>query len=160
MRQIVLFAALAAAAFTIPACTQRAATGSTAAASPAPARASGTLYQRLGGYDAIAAVTDDFLRRMIGDPELAPFFEKLSPPEKNRVRQMVVDQLCEMSGGPCVYVGQDMRTAHQGLGITEGDWKRAVDLLVATLDQFNVVGREREELLAAIASLRDEIVQP
>ncbi|HWP36508.1 MAG TPA: group 1 truncated hemoglobin, partial [Gemmatimonadales bacterium] len=128
---------------------------------PAPSTARGgrALYHRLGGYDAIAAVVDDFLRRMIGDSMLAGFFQDMSVPEKNRVRQMLVDQLCEMSGGPCVYVGQDMRTAHQALGITEDDWSRSVSHLVATLDQFKVVGREREELLAAISSLKGEIVQ-
>lgn len=143
-------------ALAVAGCSSGSAGGS--GASPAP-RTGGALYHRLGGYDAIAAVTDDFLRRMLGDPELAPFFEDLSLPEKNRVRQMLVDQLCEVSGGPCVYVGQDMRTAHQGLGITEDDWTRAVGHLVATLDQFRVLGREREELLAAISSLKSEIVQ-
>jgi hemoglobin len=131
-----------------------------AATAPSPAHASGTLYRRLGGYDAIATVVDDFLARMMGDAVLAGFFEDMSVPEKSRVRQMLVDQLCEMSGGPCVYVGQDMRTAHQALGITEDDWNRAVAHLVATLDQLRVVGREREELLAAVSALKGEIVNP
>lgn len=122
-------------------------------------RTAGTLYHRLGGYDAIAAVVDDFLTRMLGDRQLAVFFEKLNDAAKQRVRQMLVDQICAVSGGPCFYVGQDMRTAHQGMGITEDDWNRAVGHLVATLDRFRVPQREKDELLAAISALKDQIVE-
>ena len=128
-----------------------------AGSAPAP-RAAGTLYQRLGSYDAIAAVVDDFLARMLGDRQLAVFFENLNDAAKQRVRQMIVDQLCAASGGPCFYVGQDMRTAHQGMGITEDDWNRAVGHLVATLDHFRVPQRERQELLTAISALKADIV--
>lgn len=121
-------------------------------------RTAGTLYHRLGGYDAIAAMVDDFLTRMLGDRQLVVFFEDLNDAAKQRVRQMLVDQLCAASGGPCLYVGQDMRTAHQGLGITEDDWNRAVGHLVATLELFQVPQRERQELIAAIAALKNEIV--
>lgn len=124
-----------------------------------PPRAAGTLYHRLGGYDAIAAVVDDFLARMLADRELAVFFENLNDAAKQRVRQMIVDQLCAASGGPCIYVGQDMRTAHQGMGITEADWNRAVGHLMVTLDRFRVPQREKDELLAAISALKDQIVE-
>lgn len=112
---------------------------------PAPAaapaviqRSPGTLYHRIGGYDALAAMVDEFLGRMLSDPQIEPFFRDLQPGEKQRVRQMLVDQLCEATGGPCVYVGKDMKTAHTGLDIREPDWTRAVGHLVATLDTFRV----------------------
>jgi len=95
------------------------------AATPAVApRSPGTLYHRLGGYDALAAVVDDF----------------------------------EATGGPCVYVGKDMKTAHTGLDIREDDWTRGVRHLVATLEAFGVPARDREELLSAVAGLKDQIV--
>jgi len=135
------------------------------AQAPAPAgapaiipRTAGTLYHRVGGYDAIAAMVDDFLGRMLRDPAIEPFFRDLQVGEKQRVRQMLADQLCEATGGPCVYVGKDMQSAHAGLDITEQDWTKAVAHLVATLDAFRVPTREREELLSAVAGLKDQIV--
>ncbi len=132
---------------------------------PAPAttpavipRSPGTLYHRIGGYDALAAMVDDFLARMLKDPDIEPFFHDLQPGEKQRVRQMLVDQLCEASGGPCVYVGKDMKTVHTGMDITEQEWNKAVGHLVATLDTFRVPTKEREELLSAVAGLKDQIV--
>jgi hemoglobin len=131
------------------------------AATPAVApRSPGTLYHRLGGYDALAAVVDDFLGRMLADPQIEPFFRDLQLGEKQRVRQMLVDQLCEATGGPCVYVGKDMKTAHTGLDIREDDWTRGVRHLVATLEAFGVPARDREELLSAVAGLKDQIVGP
>lgn len=124
--------------------------------SAAPAK---SLYQRLGGYDAIAAVVDDFIGRMINDPKLARFFTGFSTNSKMRIRQHIVDQICAATGGPCVYVGRDMKSAHAGAGITEADWNAAVGHLVATLDKFKVGERERTELLTAISSFKNDIVE-
>jgi hemoglobin len=123
-----------------------------------PAASTGSLYHRIGGYDALAAVVDDFLGRMLKDPDIEPFFHNLEPAEVQRVRQMLVDQLCEATGGPCVYVGKDMRTVHTGLAITEQDWSKAVGHLTASLNAFHVPAREQGELLAAVATLKDQIV--
>jgi hemoglobin len=117
-----------------------------------------TLYQRLGGYDAIAAVTDAFVVRLATDDELGRFFVGHGADSQRHIRQLVVDQLCAATGGPCVYIGRDMRTTHAGMGITEADWERSVGHFVATLDQFSVPERERGELIALIAPLKDEIV--
>jgi|SRR5579884_214925 len=119
-----------------------------------------SLYRRLGGYDGIAAVTDDFIRRLATDPKLQRFFTGLSDNSKARVRQLVVDQLCAAAGGPCVYLGRDMKTAHKGLGITDDDWQAALVDLNATLDTFKVGPAERRDLGAALAPLKADIVQP
>ncbi len=95
-----------------------------------------TLYQRLGGYDAIAAVTDDFIGRLATDKQLGRFFVGHSEDSLKKVRQLIVDQLCAASGGPCVYIGRDMKTAHKGMGITEAEWNATAAHLVATLDKF------------------------
>ena len=86
------------------------------------ALAKDSLYKRLGGYDAIAAVTDDFIARLIGDPMFARFFAGFSDDSKKRLRQNLVDFLCEKTGGPCFYLGRDMKTAHAGLAITKAEW--------------------------------------
>src|SRR5205807_868246 len=104
---------------------------------PAHAQTAPTLYKRLGGYDAIAAVTDDFLGKLAGDPQLGRFFGGHSSDSLKRIRQNIVDQLCAATGGPCVYVGRDMKTAHAGLKISEKDWDTSVKYLVGTLDKFN-----------------------
>ena len=118
-----------------------------------------SLYKRLGGYDAIAAVTDDFIGRLVTDPSLGKFFVGLSTDSKQRVRQHVVDFLCLATGGPCVYKGRDMKTSHAGLGITDADWNTGVKHLVATLDKFKVPAKEKDYLLAAASGLKMDIVE-
>ena len=101
------------------------------------------LYKRLGGYDAIAAVTDDFLGRLATDKQMSRFFVGVSADSLRKLRQHVVDQLCEASGGPCYYFGRSMKTMHAGLGITESDWQLTVKHLTATFDKFKVPEKER-----------------
>ncbi len=117
-----------------------------------------SLYQRLGGYDALAAATDDFIGRMAADPQLSKFFVGHSKESLGRIRQLVVDQLCAATGGPCVYIGRDMKSSHQGMGITEADWNKAVGHLVATLDKFKVPEKEKAEFLALASTLKADIV--
>jgi len=118
-----------------------------------------SLYKRLGGYDALAKVTDDFIVRLATDKTLGRFFVGASDSSKMRIRQLVVDQLCAATGGPCVYIGRDMKTAHKGLGITEEDWNIAVKHLVATMTKFNVPEKEQKEVAAALTTLKSDIVE-
>lgn len=118
-----------------------------------------SLYKRLGGYDAIAAVTDEFLGRLVTNKTLARFFDGASANSKKRIRQLLLDQLCAVTGGPCVYIGLDMKTAHAGLGITEADWNAAVKDLLDTLDKFKVPHKEKDELIAIVASTKADIVE-
>jgi hemoglobin len=118
-----------------------------------------SLYKRLGGYDAIAAVTDDFINRVVEDKQLARFFVGLSTDSKKKLRQHAVEQLCEATGGSCVYVGRTMKASHAGLGITESDWQVAVKHLVASLDKFKVPELEKGGLLAIASSLKADIVE-
>jgi hemoglobin len=117
------------------------------------------LYKRLGGYDAIAAVTDDFLGRLSTDPQFGKFFAGHSTNSIKHIRQHIVDQLCAATGGPCVYTGRDMKTAHAGLGIAEKDWDASVKHLTASLDKFNVPAREKDDVLGAIGGLKKDIVE-
>jgi hemoglobin len=117
-----------------------------------------SLYHRLGGYDAIAAVTDDALARLTADPQLKRFFPGLSTDSQKRLRQHFIDFLCSATGGPCLYLGRDMKTAHTGLGITEEDWNASVKDLIATLDKFKVPEKEKGEVIAAVAGLKGDIV--
>lgn len=118
-----------------------------------------SLYKRLGGYDAIAAVTDDFVPRLVNDKVVGRFLVGLSDNSKARLRQNFVDQICAATGGPCLYVGRDMKTAHKGMGITGADWDISVKHLVDTLDKFKVPEKEKGELLAAVSALKPDIVE-
>ena len=124
-----------------------------------PTPSSPSLYKRLGGYDAMAAVTDDFLRRLTSDPSFARFFSGHSTDSLKKIRQLIVDQLCAATGGPCIYIGRDMKTAHAGLDISEKDWDTSVKYLTATLDELNVPAKEKSEVLAAISGLEKDIVE-
>lgn len=118
-----------------------------------------SLYQRLGGYDALAAVSDDFITRLAGGKLLGRFVVGLSVDSKKKLRQHLVDFLCNATGGPCVYIGRDMKTAHTGLGITEADWMEGAEALVATLNKFQVPEKEKAEVIAAVMSLKKDIVE-
>ena len=118
-----------------------------------------TLYQRLGGYDALAAVSDDFIGRLATGKLLSRFVVGLSNDSKLKLRQHLVDFLCKSTGGPCVYNGRDKKNPPTGLGITEADWKEGVDALIASLDKFKVPEKERGEVLAAVGGLKKDIVE-
>ena len=129
-------------------------------AQPAPsAPPAPSLYKRLGGYDAIAAVVDEFIGRLSADKQLNRFLVGLSDNSKGRLRQLVVEQICQATGGPCVYIGRDTKTAHKGLGITGSDWDLSVQHLVAALETFKVPQKEKDELLAIVSSLKADTVE-
>jgi len=118
-----------------------------------------SLYQRLGGYDALAAVVDDFVGRLVADKQFDKFFVGHSVDSKKRIRQHILDQLCAATGGPCIYTGRDMKTSHMGLGITDADWDAAAKHLVASLDKFKVPEKEKGEVLAFVTTLKKDIVE-
>ncbi|HYY93099.1 MAG TPA: group 1 truncated hemoglobin [Pyrinomonadaceae bacterium] len=118
-----------------------------------------SLYERLGGYNAIAAVVDDFVGRLIADKRFERFFAGHSTDSKKRIRQHIVDQFCAAAGGPCLYTGRTMKDSHVGLNISEADWDAAAGHLVATLDKFKVPEPEKKELLAFVTGLKADIVE-
>ncbi len=117
------------------------------------------LYARLGGYDAIAAVVDEFLQTLSSDPQMARFRAAMNLESRRRNRQLTLDYLCAESGGPTFYLGKDMKTAHAGLGISGSDWKIAMDHIERALIKFKVPERESKELLTLFSNLRNQIVE-
>jgi len=115
-----------------------------------------SLYDRLGGKDSISAVVDDFVTRVAADERINRFFAQANVP---RLKKNLADQICQATGGPCNYTGKDMKSAHQGMGISEPDFDALVQDLVASLDTFKVGEREKGELLAALGPMKKEIVE-
>ncbi|MEC4673698.1 MAG: group 1 truncated hemoglobin [Nitrospirota bacterium] len=118
-----------------------------------------TLYARLGGYEAIVAVTDDLLPRLTNDPQLGRFWANRGADGIRREKQLLVDFLCASSGGPMYYTGRDMGLTHKGMKISSGDWDRFMGHIQAMLDTFQVGQRERSEVLAFVESTKADIVE-
>jgi hemoglobin len=114
-----------------------------------------SLYDRLGGKPAISAVVDDFVGNVAADRRINARFASADIP---RLKQMLVDQVCAASGGPCTYTGRDMASAHRGMNISEGEFNALVGDLVQSLDKFKVPDKEKGELLAALGGLKGDIV--
>lgn len=106
-----------------------------------------TLYQRVGGYDAIATFVDTAFPRVATDPKLARLFKGHSTDSKYRQRQLIIDILCRETGGPCVYTGRPMGPVHRGLEITEDDWTAFLKIITGTLDELKWADTEKKELL-------------
>ncbi|MDX1489354.1 MAG: group 1 truncated hemoglobin [Acidiferrobacterales bacterium] len=118
-----------------------------------------SLYERLGGYDAIAAVTNALLQRLKSDDKLRRYWDHRGDDGVERETQLVIDFLANAAGGPMYYTGRDMKTAHQGMNVDEEDWQRLVGHVSATLNSFNVPERETGEVLAFIESTKSDIVR-
>ena len=115
-----------------------------------------TLYDRLGGKDAVVAVIDDFVGRAAADSRINGKFARTDVP---RLKAMLVEQVSAATGGPVQYTGRGMRATHDGMGVTAGEFDALVGDLVATLDQFNVPAAEQQELLGILGPLRSDIVE-
>ena len=118
-----------------------------------------TLYARLGGYDAIAAVVDEFLQTLSSDPQMGRFSAGMNLERRQRNRQLTLDYLCAATGDPTLYLGQDMKTAHAGLGINASDWQIAMDHVQRALTKFKLPEPESKELMAVLSSLADQIIE-
>ena len=118
-----------------------------------------SLYERLGGYDAIRAVVNNLLPRLQADAVLGRFWQNRGADGIEREKQLLVDFLCAQAGGPMYYTGRDMVLSHRGMKISERDWTAFMSHLNATLDAFNLPQAERADVLAFIQSTRTEIVE-
>ena len=122
--------------------------------------ATASLYTRLGGYDAIAAVVDDLLARLRSDALLGRYWTSpRSVDTHNRERQLAVDFVADSACGPTFYLGRNMKSSHAGMGITRDDYAAFMRCLSATLDTFTVPEPERGEVITFITSLEPEIVE-
>jgi hemoglobin len=116
----------------------------------------GSLYERLGGMESIAAVVEDFRDRVAKDDRINQKFAKT---DLVRLRKMLIDQICEAAGGPCTYKGRSMKAAHAGMKVTSGEFDALVEDLVASLKHFTVGKTEQNEILTVLGPLRPDIVE-
>ena len=117
-----------------------------------------SLYERLGGYDAIVAVANDLLPRLNNDPQLGRFWAHRGQDGVDREKQLLIDFLCASAGGPVYYRGRDMALAHRGMRISESDWNVFLGHAAATLATLRVPEAEQGEVVAFVQGLKKEIV--
>lgn len=115
-----------------------------------------SLYDRLGGKKAIRAVVDDFVANVAADERINRFFAKTDIP---RLKRLLVEQLCQGTGGPCRYTGRSMKASHRGLGVSGADFGALVEDLQKSLNKFKVPAREQKELIAILAPMKKDIVE-
>jgi hemoglobin len=118
--------------------------------------AASTLYERLGGYNAIQAVVDQTITNVAADHRINKFFAHADIPH---LRRSLADQICAASGGWCFYGGKDMKTAHAGMHIHSRHFNALVQDLGMALNKFKVPAQEQHELVAILAPLKGDIVQ-
>ncbi|HEY7958372.1 MAG TPA: group 1 truncated hemoglobin [Polyangia bacterium] len=114
-----------------------------------------TLYDRLGGRPAIAAVVDGFVAKVAGDKRVNRYFWNTNVPE---LKELLVEMICQATGGPCQYTGRDMKTAHAGMNIQPSEFTAVVEDLVSVLDRLHVAAHEQHQLLALLAPTKKDIV--
>lgn len=115
-----------------------------------------TLYERLGGQGAIQAVVTKFISNVGADKRINGYFAKADLKQLNR---LLVEQVCQASGGPCTYSGRDMKTTHKGMKVTTAAFNALVEDLVSALDTFNVGKQEKDELLGVLGPMKKDIVE-
>jgi hemoglobin len=123
----------------------------------APIPADDSLYQELGGREAIQRFTEDFYDRLLKDARIAHFFDGIN---KAHLQRALADYFCVVAGGPCVYEGVGMKDAHAHLGIAKGDFNRLVEHLQGAMDSARLPFATQNRLLARLAfSHRDIVTQ-
>ena len=115
-----------------------------------------SLYDRLGGLDAITAVTESWVARVGGDDRANGKFVRT---DIDRLKKEIIDQLCEATGGPCSYTGRTMQETHDGMAVTAGEFDVVMQHLDATLDELAIPKPDQDELIALIMPMRDDIVE-
>jgi len=115
-----------------------------------------SLYDRLGGLDAINALTEAWVARVGGDDRANGKFARTDIP---RLMKEVADQLCEVTGGPCTYTGRTMAETHDGMGVTAGEFDVVMQHLGGALDELNVPKAEHDEVVRLIMPMRGDIVE-
>jgi len=129
--------------------------GSGAGAGTGAAAAGGSLFDRLGGLDAITAVVDDFVTNVTADARIGAFFAKT---DLAALKKHLVEQICAAAGGPCTYAGRPMAEAHAGMGVKDADFDALVEDLAKSLDAHKVAEKDKAELVALLGTMRGDIV--
>ena len=115
------------------------------------------LYKAFGEKAGLVALMDDFMVRLLADPRTGPHFQ---PANQQRIKEQLVEQLCALGGGPCVYKGADMKSSHSNLEIKKSDFHALVEVLQVSMDAKGIAFRKQNEMLALLAPMNRDIITP
>ena len=115
------------------------------------------LYRAFGEKAGLVALMDDFMLRLLADPRTGPHFQ---PSNQQRIKEQLVDQLCELGGGPCQYKGADMQSSHSNLEIKKSDFHALVEVLQQSMEAKSIPFRKQNEMLALLAPMNRDIITP
>jgi hemoglobin len=118
-----------------------------------------TLYERLGGYDTIASIMEEYVKLIRADRRFARFQGGRSNDKKMRDLQLNIDYMCKVTGGSNYYMGRDLKTSHAGLGITREEWDANVRYMKEALEKCRIPKREKGEVLAIWKGFRKDVVE-
>jgi hemoglobin len=118
-----------------------------------------SLYERLGGYDVIAAFVTDYINRIRADSQFARFGTSRGNDKKKRDLQLNIDYMCKATGGTNYYMGRDMKTTHAGLSITEQEWEANMKYMTEALERYQIPLKEKREVLAIVENMKRDIVE-
>lgn len=114
-----------------------------------------TLYERLGGKDALKAVVGELWNQVAADARINGRFKHTKP---EAFGGQLVDFLCQASGGPCKYQGKDMKAAHTGMKLSDAEFMALAEDTTKALNKFKVPAKEQSEVINMLASLKGDVV--
>lgn len=115
------------------------------------------LYKAFGEKAGLVSLMDDFMVRLLADPRTGPHFK---PTNQQRIKEQLVDQLCALGGGPCVYKGADMKSSHANLDIKKSDFHALVEVLQQSMDAKGIPFTRQNQMLALLAPMNRDIITP
>ena len=121
----------------------------------AQAQNTDALYTELGGQPGLVALIDDFMPRLLANARMNPLFKDV---DQAHVKDQLVSQFCEVSGGPCRHKGPDMKKAHAGFDISRAHFNALVEVLQNSMDARGIPFAAQNRLLARLAPMHREIV--
>jgi hemoglobin len=129
--------------------------GLATAASAQTMSSSSALYQAFGEKAGLVKLMDDFVPRLQADPRLAEAFKNANVAN---LKSQLVNQICQVSGGPCEYKGPDMKVAHSNMDITKTDFNALVEVLQKSMDAQGISFSSQNQLLAKLAPMHRDVI--
>ncbi len=115
-----------------------------------------TLYERLGGGEAIRAIADEAVELHLRNPAIKARFLKADP---EQLKRLAGEFFAHGTGGPEIYTGRDMRSAHEGMNASEAEFLAVVDDIMAAMDTHEIGAQEKNEVLSILYGMKDDIIR-
>lgn len=120
------------------------------------ADAGDSLYSRLGGARGVESIAGALIDRVVADPLTGPSFKDS---KLDRIKKLLAEQICDLSGGPCHYSGDSMKEVHAGHHLSEAQFYRMVETLRDILRERRVDQRSTNQLLRLLAPMKRDVVE-